>query len=227
MVASEAGTPEPDTEAAAWVRRQMRQAAAYDHIGDRYEEAFPHKDGQLNCGDWLMSRIKPHARVLDIGCGTGMPTARQFAAAGFKVTGIDISSTMCGLARRNVPQARFLQADLLNLDAVNGLYEAVVAFFSLLNLPRAKMPDALRVIRQVLVPGGWFSLAMVEADVDDIPISFLGQEVRVTGYFRDELTVILEAAGFTVEQEKVMSYAPATTQAQPEVQLFLNCRRVD
>lgn len=58
----------------------------------------------------------------------------------------------------------------------------------------------------------------------DTLIPFLGAQVRVTGYPRDELRGVLEGAGFVVEAESVRSYAPAAAQAPPEVQLFSRCR---
>ncbi|MEO5876333.1 MAG: methyltransferase domain-containing protein [Streptosporangiaceae bacterium] len=208
-----------------WTEREDRQAAAYDTIGDRYDEAFPHKEGQLAAGSWLLARLQPGARVLDVGCGTGVPTGSQLVAGGCDVTGIDLSAGMCALARTNVPEARFVQADLLDLDPADGRYDAVLAFFALLHLPKDRMGAALGVLHALLVPGGWFCLSMVEADLDDVPIPFLGSEIRVTGYLRDELRALIESAGFGIEEETPMSYAPASTQATPEVQLFLNCRR--
>lgn len=211
----------------AWSEREDIQATAYDDIGHRYEEAFPHKDGQIHCVEQLLGRLEPGARVLDVGCGTGVPTARQLVDAGCRVTGIDISQGMLDIARANVPEARFLRANMVDLDPRRERYDAVVAFFSLLHLPRARIPRTLELIHRVLAPGGLFCLAMVEADVDDIPIPFLGNQVRVTGYFRDELRTVLAEAGFTIEDETIRSYAPASTQAQPEIQLFLTCRRSD
>jgi SAM-dependent methyltransferase len=208
-----------------WTEREDRQAAAYDAIGDYYDEAFPHKEGQLASGSWLLDRIQPGARVLDIGCGTGMPTVAQLVAAGCEVTGIDLSARMCEFARANVPGALFRQADVFDLDPADGQYEAIVSFFTLLNLPKARMGEALSLIHKLLVPGGWFCLSMVEADLDDVPIPFLGSEIRVTGYLRDDLRALVQEAGFIVEEETPLSYAPASTQAYPEIQLFLNCRR--
>jgi ubiquinone/menaquinone biosynthesis C-methylase UbiE len=217
-------TPEPETTSLL-AQRRIEQAVAFDQIGERYDEAFPHKEGQLEAGQWLIERLEPGARVLDVGCGTGTPTARQLADAGMRVTGIDISAGMLDLARRNVPQATFLELDAM--DVTDSGFDAVVAFFSLLMLRRDDIPATLARLCEALVPGGHLLLSMVEADLDDTMIPFLGNPVRVTGYLRDELRSVVEGAGFTVLDLRTLSYAPASTEAYPEVQLFVYASRSD
>ena len=212
---------------AGWLAREAGQAAAYDRICDRYDEAFPHKEGQLACGDWLLARLPRGARVLDIGCGTGMPTARQLADGGCAMTCVDISPAMLARARSHIPEAHLLELDVADLGRAGGPYDAVVAFFSLLNLPRKAVPGVLQLIHSTLVPDGLFSLAMVEADVDNVPISFLGSRIFVTGYLRDEMRSLLHDARFHVDSEEAISYAPASSDAGPEIQLFFNCRRAE
>ena len=211
---------------ASWAAREEAQAQAYDEIGRRYDEAFPHKDGQVECIERLLAGLPEGAEVLDAGCGTGLPTARQLVAGGCRVTGIDISPVMLDAARANVPEATFARRDLLCLDeASEQRYDAVVAFFSLLHLPRARMREGLGLLHRSLRPGGRLAFGMVEADVDDTPIAFLGSRIRVTGYPRFELRALLAESGFDQEWEQVLSYAPATAQAAPEVQIFGLCRR--
>ena len=214
-----------DFQAALRAYRRETQAAAFDFIGGRYDEAFPHKEGQLAAGQWVIERLGERARVLDAGCGTGLPTARQLAEAGAHVTGIDISPVILDLARANVPEADFRLLDVTDIDAELGAFDAVVAFFSLLMLPRALIPDALARLHRVLRPGGWFALAMVEADVDYVPIPFLGMSVHVSGFFSEELRRLTVEAGFEVLEQHSLKYAPNTAQALPEVQQFLYCRR--
>ncbi|MFF3563479.1 class I SAM-dependent DNA methyltransferase [Streptomyces sp. NPDC002574] len=211
------------------------QAEAFDAIGDRYDEAFPHKEGQVAAGEWLLTRLPAGSRVLDLGCGTGLPTCRQLSDAGHQVTGIDLSPVMLSLARQYVPPATFHRADIADLRPGGpyaahgrhdlGRFEAVTAFFSLLMLSRAEIPLALRAVRDLLVPGGLFTLSMVEADVDDFPIPFLGNTIRVSGYLRDDLRQVVADAGFEVLREESYAYAPHSTEVPPEEQLFLHCRR--
>lgn len=202
------------------------QAEAFDAIGDRYDEAFPHKEGQLASGAWLAGALPPGSRILDVGCGTGLPTARQLAGAGHTVVGYDLSPGMLGLARANVPEAAFHQGDLAGLrDGRLGGFDGVAAFFALLMLPRPEIPHALRMLHGLLRPGGLLALSMVEADVDDYAIPFLGHTIRVSGYLRDELREVVREAGFEIAGESSLAYAPASTDVPPEIQIFLNLRR--
>jgi SAM-dependent methyltransferase len=215
--------------AAGQGRDRTGQAEAFDAIGDRYDEAFPHKDGQVAAGGWLTSSLTEGARVLDLGCGTGLPTVRQLTDAGLRVTGVDLSPGMLARARANVPGAEFVLADLADLveggPLATGSFDAVSAFFTLLMLPRAEIPYSLGAIRRLLRPGGLLALGMVEADVDDVPIPFLGNTIRVSGYLRDELRQVVADAGFEVTKEDSYAYAPASIDVPPEEQIFLYCRR--
>ncbi|MFF8596261.1 class I SAM-dependent methyltransferase [Streptomyces sp. NPDC015220] len=212
-------------------RDRTGQAEAFDAIGDRYDEAFPHKEGQIAATDWLVETLPAGSRVLDLGCGTGLPTARRLAEAGLEVVGVDLSAAMVALARENVPEAEFHHADIADLRPGGpldlGRFDAVAAFFSLLMLPRAEIPVALLTIRQLLTPGGRFALSMVEADVDDVPIPFLGGRIRVSGYPRARLREVVEEARFGIVEESSRTYAPDGADVPPEEHLFLRCTRLD
>ncbi|MHB9862056.1 class I SAM-dependent DNA methyltransferase [Streptomyces sp. YIM S03343] len=207
------------------------QAEAFDAIGNRYDEAFPHKEGQVAAVEWLVGELSDGARVLDLGCGTGLPTARQLADGGLDVVGVDLSGGMVDLARKQVPEATFHQLDIADLRVSGpvdlGRFDAVAAFFSLLMLPRAEIPLALGTVHHLLRPGGLFVLSMVEADVDNFAIPFIGSTVRVSGYLRDDLRAVVRGAGFEIVDETSYTYAPATADVQPEEQIFLRCRRLD
>ncbi|WP_431903901.1 class I SAM-dependent methyltransferase [Micromonospora carbonacea] len=80
----------------------------YDALSHHYRANDP-GDGQY--APWLAAlrrRLPAAAAVLDLGCGCGVPAARFLAAAGHRVTGVDISAVQVGRARRLVPTGTFL-----------------------------------------------------------------------------------------------------------------------
>ena len=89
------------------------------------------------------------------------------------------------------------------------------------------MAFALRTIAHLLVPGGAFAISMVEADIDDFAIPFIGTTIRVSGFLREDLREVVEAEGFDIVEETSYSYAPASADVPPEVQIFLRCKKRD
>ena len=64
----------------------------------------------------LAGLLRPGARVLDLGCGSGIPATRELTAHGLQVIGVDFSAVQLGRARRLVPAARLVQADMTALQ---------------------------------------------------------------------------------------------------------------
>ena len=201
-----------------------RQAAAFDAIGERYDDVFPHKSGQIIATQWMIDRLASGARVLDLGCGSGVPTAGMLAESGIEVVGIDVSTEMLALARRNVPTGRFVAMDVMELDDSLGRFDGACAFFSLLMLRRADIPVVLRRVRSVLQPGGLVTIGMVEGDLDYEPLRFLGQDMSVTAYPRSDLEAAVRADGLHVLEVDVEEFEPAASELPAERQIFLYCQ---
>jgi SAM-dependent methyltransferase len=128
----------------------------YDAVSGRYDEQY---GGRTKYRAWLRElreRIPAGAAVLDLGCGSGIPVARDLAAAGYRVTGVDISDVQIGRARDLVPQAGFVRADITAIDFGPASFDAVVALYVLIHLPLEDQPSLLERIASWLRPGGLF-----------------------------------------------------------------------
>lgn len=63
----------------------------------------------------LANKLSTGAKILDIGCGSGVPIDEFLLEKGFKVTGIDISEEMVKLARENLPGNEYLVKDMAEI----------------------------------------------------------------------------------------------------------------
>jgi SAM-dependent methyltransferase len=147
----------------------------------------------------LMARLPDGARVLDLGCGNGLPVARALAER-FEVLGLDLSPVQVARARALVPEAQFLVGDMTEARFPNEAFDAVVALYSLIHVPLAEQPALLARIHDWLRPRGTL-LATVGADAwtgseDD----WLGSGATMWWSHADEATYVrwLDAAGFDV-----------------------------
>jgi len=110
----------------------------------------------------LAGLLRPGARVIDLGCGAGIPATRQLASHGLQVLGVDFSAVQLHRARRLVPAARFVQADMAALHLRPASADAVAAFYSLIHVPLEDQQALFPRIRGWLRPGGYL-LAIVGA----------------------------------------------------------------
>jgi SAM-dependent methyltransferase len=91
--------------------------------------------------------------LLEIGAGTGQD-AVFFLGGGLTVTAIDPSPEM--VERCLAKGVNAYVRDVLNLGLEPASFDAAYAMNSLLHVPNANLPDALRAVRDLLTPGGLF-----------------------------------------------------------------------
>ena len=104
----------------------------------------------------LAGLLRPGARVLDLGCGTGVPATRELTGHGLQVLGVDFSAVQLRRAQRLVPAARLIQADMTALHLRPASADAVVSFYALIHVPVADQRALFPRIRDWLRPGGYF-----------------------------------------------------------------------
>lgn len=182
-------------------------ADGYDRIADRYLawSALRPSTARIRALELADQLIPAGADVLELGCGAGVPMTARLAA-GRTLTGIDISAEQIRRARRNVPNATFIQADLTSLERPPASLDAVVAFYSLTHVPRDEHAPLFVRIRHWLRPGGVFLASLgVEDDPGTIEADWLGVDMYFSHFSARVNRRLLEAAGLEVEQAEVVT----------------------
>jgi SAM-dependent methyltransferase len=160
------GIPAPELyhPSVYWEDRARRFAAEGDGLAAVCAYGMPgfynraiHFTQRLALAPWL--RVDAGTRVLDVGCGVGR-WSRLLAARGAEVTGVDLSPTMIGEARRRAAAAglegrcRFLVQDSAALDA-GGPFDLVLGVTVLQHIldPHALRSAVERIARHVAPMG--------------------------------------------------------------------------
>lgn len=103
------------------------------------------------------TRVKDGSTLLDAGCGTGGASILAHGR-GARVTGLDASEGLLGLAKRRVPDADFRVGDLEALPFGDGVFDAVIAASS---IQYADDPDkAVDELSRVVAPDGLVAVAL-------------------------------------------------------------------
>jgi ubiquinone/menaquinone biosynthesis C-methylase UbiE len=147
--------------------------SGYDHIADQYLAWSGPRPTETRAEyvQKLLGLLPSKAKVLELGCGAGVPTTQTLIAGGLDVTGVDISAAQIALAKKHIPEATLVQADMAALEYPEGSFDAVLAFYSFFHIPRAEQTAVLVKMINWLKPGGYllFNLNTVEGDsvIDD------------------------------------------------------------
>jgi cyclopropane fatty-acyl-phospholipid synthase-like methyltransferase len=173
--------------------------SGYDQMAEQYLATKDPEDPlALEALEDLASLLPSEAAVLDLGCGAGVPVTRWLANRGFAVTGVDVSAKQLELARTNVPEGTFLKADMTEVVFAPESFEAVVAFHSIIQVPRTEHPTLLESIHLWLEPGGALLATMTVADYEgrDEDWEGWGAPMAWSHYDRNANVAMLREAGF-------------------------------
>jgi SAM-dependent methyltransferase len=180
-------------------------AQGYDAISERYLawSGLRPSPTRLRYLALALELIPAGSDVLELGCGAGIPMTAALAD-GRSVTGVDISATQVEAARRNVPSATFIQADMTALNFEPASFDAVVAFYALTHVPRDEQPDLLDRIRGWLRPGGLFIASMgADDEPGDVEADWLGVDMYFSHFGAKANRRLVQQAGFALESAEV------------------------
>ena len=180
-------------------------AAGYDAMTDTWEswKAQIRDDPRDRWCAELVRLLRPGSRVLELGCGGGTEESRMLAER-FALTGVDLSREQLRRARERVPGARFVHADLAELERAPGSAEAVVAFYVLNHVPRELLVPLFGRIREWLSSGGLFLATLGASDLLEWTGDFLGAPSYFSGFQPDVNRQLLADAGLELLRDDVV-----------------------
>ena len=179
----------------------------YDALSYRYRGDTEEPEHYATWLARLRERVPAGGAVLDLGCGCGVPLARDLAASGYEVTGVDLSAVQIERACQLVPAARFLHADATQVRFPPSSFDAVVSLYALIHLPLDEQPPLLDRIGRWLHPGGWFLATTGHRAWTGAEDGWLGGEVPMWWSHADAATyrAWIEWAGLAVVDQEVVA----------------------
>lgn len=170
----------------------------YNAIADRYLTEGTRDSEDVRLLDEFIERLPENAKVLDAGCGAGVPIS-QMLSERFDVTGVDFSEAQIKLAEKNVPKAKFLCRDMTSLDFREDTFDGICSYYAIIHIPREEHEPLLEYFYRILRPGGFALLCLgAEHLVDDIDENYLGTRMYWSHYDIDTYLKMLKDCSFSV-----------------------------
>jgi ubiquinone/menaquinone biosynthesis C-methylase UbiE len=179
--------------------------ASYDEVAEEYAARIFTELEQKPLDRALLDRFAEQVRSLgtacDLGCGPGQ-VARYLYEQGVDVLGIDASAGMVEQARKLNPAIAFRQGTMTALEVADEAWSGIVAFYSIIHIPRHEVTTVLREFRRVLQPGGVLLLAFHQGDEVRHIEEWWNKKVSLDFVFfqRTEMEGYVREAGFVCDE---------------------------
>ena len=211
----------------------------WDGLNIEYENAYRNNPFKQDCVEKAIAILKPGSRVLDVGCGTGVPVAKMLADAGMDVHGTDVAPQMINHAKASV-KGMFEVANMVDHEP-KGTFDAVFIIFSQLGLTYAEFYVAVYKLAKTLQPDGLLIIGQAPAEqvvppqddawdetksyVEGYNLPFWGKPFPTLMFSRDGQKEFLESMGLTVLYDEVNTFQPDNANCGPEDQQYTIARR--
>lgn len=179
---------------------------SYDKIAKTYDQQRNKYKNNLLLAKFS-SLVLKGARVIDLGCGAGVPVAKFLVSKGYNVTGIDFSDAMLKLARMKVPKAKFVHMDMTKMKFKPGSFDGAVSFYAIIHIPRQKHSAIYKNLHRILKAG---SVMLVNASGPDqngwegYAPDYLGVPMSWSFYGPKRTIMLIKNAGFKVLWSKTL-----------------------
>ena len=148
--------------------------------------------------DELISQLKPNSKILDLGCGVGLPFDKYLSNKNLSVTGIDISERHIELAKKNVKSAKYLVGDFFSKD-IKGKFDAIVSFFAIFHIPRNEHKKLMNKINSLLKKSGYILLTLGANSMKcAVNPDFVGAPMAWSSYSVENNKKLISNAGFEI-----------------------------
>ena len=157
----------------------------------------------------VQAHLKPGASVLDLCCGSG-EAAAPWLAAGYAVTGLDVSPRALDLAAQRHPNLKRVEGLAEDPPLADASLSAIQLSVPLHEFPRSDRERVLRSALRLLEPGGWLVLVDLHPAGPWLKLPqqlfcALFETDTATAMLEDDLPTELEQIGFSSVSQELLA----------------------
>ena len=173
----------------------------YDKIAEKYDQD---RDAFDNSKEILafIELLPKGASVLDIGCGGGYGL-RILVDKGFDATGIDFSTAMLEVAKKNVPQATLIHGDVTKTEFDENSFDGIISTYAIIHIHKSLHPIMYLRMYKWLKPGGVMLVCTAHSEWEEIA-EYYGVDMAWSHPGPEASLQMVKNAGFEIIFEKLV-----------------------
>jgi len=184
------------------IRKLVKEGYEQGDYTGHYRSSSDPNEMEKKYLDRLASLLPKAAKILDLGCGIGLPFDKYLAEKGFQVTGIDFASNHIAAAQKNVPDATFIEGDFSKTDFGGKRFHAIIAFYSIFHIPREEQQGLINKMNNLLEDGGFILVTLGTSDGDGIEEDWAGSTMAWSNYEPAKYKAMIAQAGFEITESE-------------------------
>jgi SAM-dependent methyltransferase len=147
----------------------------------------------------LATSIHLGGRVLDIGCGNGIPLTQALLASGHRVVGLDSAGNMLRRFRQNCPETPAVMGIVQACPFAKDTFDAALAWGVMFHLTKAEQAQTIAGVSGILKTGAPFLFTAGDRDDGSDHVGTMnGVEFHYYSFTIDGYRCVLGDHGFTL-----------------------------
>ena len=143
------------TDLTLWEDEYISSLLLNAHLNPHIDDASRNHEFINNSAQWILSRIKNHGSLLDLGCGPGLYTT-IFSKSIDSVTGIDFSKRSIEYAKGTDPKSTYIKQNYLEFKPQSQYDTITMIHCELGSLSKSDRKHLLQTIKHALKEDGRF-----------------------------------------------------------------------
>jgi cyclopropane fatty-acyl-phospholipid synthase-like methyltransferase len=181
--------------------KDMRKIVCEGYENGEYARVFRVRkiltDFERRFFDSFLALLPGRPQIVDFGCGTGVPYDKYLVEHGSVLTGLDICRKHLSQAKKNIPEATFIEADFASWEP-DQKFDALVSLFAIFHIPRREHEALLRRIAETINSNGVLLCTLAAQEVEQEEPDWLGAPMAWSSYAPDFYLSSLEKLGFNI-----------------------------
>ncbi len=171
----------------------------------------------------FLEMLEPKARVLDLGCGSGLDLF-YLRKAGIEGVGLEASKTLAEISRSQNPGSEILEKNFLFLTLKEASFKGVWANHSLDHFDPEVVQRTIAVLFRGLETGGALGLVIYEgtAPFEDRDGDLTGPSRFIHPYSEKAICSMLEQTGFKIKKVGRRPANPVSGDPLPSLLILAN-----
>lgn len=189
------------------IREQLKTIESYNRTAENFFSTIARLKNYNHTYDYIANRLNDGDTILDLACGPAQISRYLKDKKNLNVVGVDLSSGMLDIARKNIPDGEFIEKSIIDFN--NGKsYDAAIIGFGIPFLNEEQVNDCIHNTSKLLKPGKYLYISFMNGSGSRIEKTSFGgtNDFLIYYYSKEYVAGTIQKNGMKIIQNFEIDY---------------------